>query len=178
LNIRIFGGVFSDLYHYYTTFKDSVEESKSATIQHKLDSLFNYTGERESVEKFKEIMQEYTEDNTILKDLRESYKDIHDNEERATKIDEKQFRIAEIKERIDEWLKEYHNTGNKEVLTMAIETHVNELLPEIRNLRFLLNEITEVIEIKDKKVLFQLKNQLQKLDYTFGEPPKVEKFLE
>jgi hypothetical protein len=61
---------------------------------------------------------------------------------------------------------------------MAIETHVNELLPEIRNLRFLLNEVTEVIEIKDKKVLLQFKNQLQKLDYTFNEPPKVEKFVE
>ena len=178
LNIRVFGGIFSDLYHYYTSFKDSVEDSKSATIQHKLDSLFDYTEERESVIRFKKIMKEYTEDNTILNEVRENYNEIHNNEERATKIDQKQFRIAEIKERIDDWLKEYHNTGNREILTMAIETHVNELLPEIRNLRFLLNEINEVIEIKDKKVLFQFKNQLQKLDYTFNEPPKVEKFLE
>jgi len=187
LNIRIFAGVFSDLYYFLTTFQASVEESKSNMIQHKLDSLFNYVKEADSIARFKEIMDVYNGDNEIVRDIREDYNNIYNNKEREEKITEKRYEIESAKSKINEWLDEYRSTGNREVLTTAMEFYANELLPEVRNLRFLVNEINEVNILKssnkkgyleEKRLLFQLKNQLSKIDYTFGEDPKVEKFIQ
>jgi len=177
LNIRIFAGIFSDLYIFLTGFKDIIEESKSETIQQKLDSLFNYTTEQESIHRFKKIMKEYSEDNTVFKELQEKYEEIYENKERSDKIIEKQQYIEELKARINDWTKEYGVSGNHSILNHAMESYSNDLLPEIRNLRYLLNEINEVDVLDDKRILFQKQNQLTKIDYTFNDPPKVEKFI-
>jgi len=186
LNIRIFAGIYSDLYYYLTSFHDSVEELKSSTIQHKLDSLFNYVDEKSSIQRFKEIMEEYTQENEILKDIKYEYNHIYNNEERMEKIMEKQLHIEMLKSEINEWLNEYANTGNRTVLTTAIQSYVDELSTEIRNLQYLKNEINEVniLETSNTKnfleghrILFQKSNQILKMDYTFGEPAKVEKFI-
>jgi len=187
LNIRIFAGVFSDLYYYLTMFQDLVEESKSNMIQHKLDSLFNYIKEEDSIARFKEIMEVYNGDNEIVRDIKEHYNNIYNNKEREEKIAEKKYEIESAKSKINEWLDEYRSTGNQEILTTAMEFYANELLPEIQNLRFLVNEINEVNilessnkkgNLEGKRILFQLQNQLSKIDYTFGEDAKVEKFIE
>jgi len=186
LNIRIFAGVFSDLYYYLRTFQESIEESKSNMIQHKLDSLFNYVTEADSIARFKEIMDVYNGDTEIVRDILEDYNNIYNNKEREEKITEKRYEIESAKSKINEWLDEYRSTGNREVLTIAMQFYANELLPEIRNLRFLVNEINEVIFessnksglLEGKRILFQTQNQLSKIDYTFGEDAKVEKFIE
>jgi hypothetical protein len=186
LNIRIFAGVFSDLYYYYRTLQNSIEYSKSEMIQHKLDSIFNYVKEEDSIKRFKEIMADYNGDNEILREIKEDYNNIYNNKEREEKITEKKYEIESSKSKVKEWLEKYSKTGNREVLTTAMEFYVNELLPEIRNLRFLLNEINEmnILEntnkggrLEGKRILFQEQNQLSKIDYTFGEPAKVEKFM-
>lgn len=177
LNIRIFGGLFSDLYYYLTIFKNSIEETKSITIQQKLDSIFNYTSENDSIIEFKKIIKDYSEENAIFKDLDEKYKEIYENSERNEKIEEKKLHIEELKARINEMVIEYSKTGNHKVLNIAMQLYANELLPEIRNLRYLLNEINDVIVSGNKRILFQRQNQLTKLDYTMDDPPKVEKFI-
>jgi len=178
LNIKRFAGLFSDLYYYLTVFKGQVEEFKSEIIQQKLDSLFNYIGEGNAKKNFDKIMEDYSTDNTILKNVTDNYNDIYENEERREKIREKQFLIDEKKSMIHDWIQEYAGSGNSIILRQAMETYVNELMPEIRNLRFLLNEINEVIGTGDKRILFQKSVQLQKLDFTFNETPKVERFIE
>jgi len=187
LNIRIFAGIFSDLYLYLRKFQESVEESKSNMIQHKLDSLFNYVKEADSIARFKEIMEDYNGDNEVVRDITIDYNNIYNNKEREEKITEKKYEIESAKSKINEWLEEYGETGNREILTTAMEFYVNNLLPEIQNLRFLLNEINEVniLESSNKKglfegkrILFQAQNQLSKMDYTFSEEAKVEKFIE
>jgi hypothetical protein len=55
---------------------------------------------------------------------------------------------------------------------------VNELIPEIRNLRMLKYEIMEMDENEDTRmsVLVQKDVSLAKLDYSYGEPSEVLKF--
>lgn len=180
LNIKIFAGYFSDLYSYYTLFKEDIEDNKENIIKHKLDTLFNYTREKEAVELFKKEMKNYSENNVLLKELSSKYNELYGNEERSMKIIEKRFQIDEINANIEKLLKEYNSTGNREILNMAINIHVNELLPETRNLRYLLFELTEMDILEKNRenihILVQNKNRLQKMDYTFNEPAKVIKF--
>jgi hypothetical protein len=177
LNIRIFAGVFSDIYHYLRTFHDAVEDSKSATIQHKLDSLFNYVDEKTAVKIFKETLEEYTTDNTILKEVTREYNNIYENEERTENQRKKHYEVEEIKSKTRDLLKEYSETGIRSVLTAAMELYANELQPAIQNFRYLKNEIMEVNILDNKRILFQNSIELSKMDYTFNEPSKVERFI-
>lgn len=180
LNIKIFAGYFSDLYSYYKMFKEDIEENKENIIKHKLNTLFNYTKEKEAVEFFKKEMKTYSENNVLLKELSNKYNELYTTDEKNAKIMEKRVQIDEINANIEKWLKEYNSTGNREFLTMAVSTHVNELLPEMRNLRYLLFELTEMDVLEKNRenihVLVQKKNMLQKMDYTFNDPAKVIKF--
>ena len=180
LNIKIFAGYFSNLYSYYTLFKYDTEENKENIIKHKLDTLFNYTGEKTAVQLFKNEMNTYSKNNILLKELSNKYNELYGSEERSNKITEKRYQIDEINVTIQNLLKEYNSTGNREVLNLAISTHINELLPETRNLRYLLFELTEmdVFEKNREQIHFlvQKKNMLQKMDYTFNDPAKVIKF--
>ena len=177
LNIRIFAGIFSDLYYYLRTFHNEVEDSKSTTIQNKLDSLFNYVDEKTAVKIFKETLEEYTTDNTILKEVTDEYKNIYENQERAESQRKKQYEVEEVKSKINDLLKEYSETGIHSVLTAAMELYANDLHPAIQNLRYLTNEIMEVNMVDNKRILFQNSIQLSKMDYTFNEAAKVERFI-
>lgn len=177
LNIKIFAGLFSDLYYYLTVFKESVEYSKSDIIQNKLDSLFNYMDEVNAKNIFKKTMDDYSDDNGILKNLLDNYNDIYENKERSEKIKEKQFIIDQKKSIVNDLINQYAGNGIQSVLNQAMESYATELLPEVRNIRFLLNEINEVILRGEKRILFQKIVQLQKLDYTMNDPAKIERFI-
>lgn len=62
-------------------------------------------------------------------------------------------------------------------LNEAIRTHIDDLLPTTRNLRYLVFELCEMELMKVGKeeihVLIQKPNKIQKMDYTFNEPAKV-----
>jgi hypothetical protein len=179
LNIKIFAGYFSDLYAYYTLFKNDIEENKENIIKHKLDVLFNYVDERDAVALFKKEMKAYTKNNILLKELTQTYMRLYSNDERTMKIAEKKTAIDEINSTIENLLNEYKSTNNHEVLKLAIHTHVNELLPETRNLRYLMYELCEMdmlLKRDNTRILIQKPNSLQKIDYTFNEPAKVIKF--
>jgi hypothetical protein len=85
-------------------------------------------------------------------------------------------------------LDEYKKTDNKETLRNAVEIQVNELIPEMENLRRLKYEWTDV-EITEKYTggfgrntiernnrLVQRDIVLSKNDYTFGGIPEIINF--
>jgi len=84
-------------------------------------------------------------------------------------------------------LKEYEETENKEILKSAVYIQIKDLLPEIKNLRLLSNELMEmnydvviaggfgVLPLMNY-YLFKNEVALSKNDFTFGEPPRVLQF--
>jgi len=177
LNIKIFAGYFSNLYAYYKLFKEELEHNKSEIIKQKLDTLFNYVDEKKSVELFKKEMKEYSDNNILLKEISQSYHNIYHNEEINEKIMEQRREIDSINSKIEKLLKEYNSSNNRLYLNEAIHTHIDELLPTTRNLRYLIFELCEMEFVKQGKeeihVLIQKPNKIQKMDYTFNEPAKV-----
>ena len=181
LNIKIFAGFFSNLFEYYKLYKDEVEENKSQIIKQKLNTLFNYIDEKRSVELFKKEMKDYTDNNILLKEIMREYNDIHSNEERENRIVEKNREIDETNSKIEKLLLEYKKTENRELLNVAIRTHIDELLPATRALGYLMFELCEMevmVQAKEKiHIVIQKPNRIQTVDYTFNEPAKVVKFV-
>jgi len=176
MDIDIYAGEYNSIHDAIDAFKEGITMNKENIIKMKLDTLFGYTQEDDSIQKFKEEMDEYTENNMILKQIKDKYTDLYDNPHTIEKISDKKKQLFEIHERILALYKEYRETENPDILKMAMHIHTTEYLPEIKNLRIMKYEIMDIVENEDEYFLFQRPIGIHKQNFTFGEHPRVIKF--
>ena len=182
LNIKIYAGKFDSINDEIVFLNYLVENVKENIIRLKMDALFNYTDEKKAAAKFKEEFENYNETNFLFGEVKRKYEELHFNDEKNDKIKAKEADIDKLKEDIARFLKEYSVTGNRLILEQALVKHIKELIPETNSGRYLKYGTMEVVESEPEKfrtlyTLFQKDVALNKLDFTFGEPPRVAKFV-
>lgn len=180
LDIVIFNGDYSTLEYALQLFKDEVDSAKDTIIEQKLNTLFNYVSEEESVKLFKQEIQAYTENSDIYKMMLDNYNNVYNNSQKRESIIKKLGDIFRLIETNRELLVEYNKTQNPEILKTAMDIQVKEITPEIRNLRMLKHEIMEMdvehVGYHDEHILIRYPMTLDKIEYLTGEPPRVQKF--
>jgi hypothetical protein len=189
LNIHLYRGGFSYEESLLYLFKEQVDVLKEKIIQQKLNTLFSYVSEKESALVFKKELEDYNFDSAMYKTLLENHDELYFNPQRKQLVSEKIERVYEIIESIKTFIEEYKTNGNKETLRDAVRMQIRELIPEIENLRRLKHDVTEVdvaIEeggnfanptISAISSLVQKDVHLSKLDFNFGEPSRVIKYV-
>jgi hypothetical protein len=153
--------------------KDEIENFKDAIIRQKLDTLFNYIDESESIARFKKEIEGFNKINILYKELNDKNNELFHNRDKKDKIDKKESDIFVLIEKIRVLLMEYKKEDNKEILKTAVQMQIEELLPEVRNLRMLQYEILEM----EEGYLIKHPIVLSKTETTFNEPPRVVKFI-
>jgi len=176
LDIQIFAGEYGLLDRFIGSLQENIQDKKQDIIKQKLDTLFNYIGEREAIALFKEQLEEYTEVNTFLKELIHEYTMLNFNEERKEKIQKKMEHISTVQERFNDLIEKYNQTDNRELLKDAMTVYINDIKPEMENLQLMKYETMEINKEESDYVMFQKAYRLDKLDFTFGSYPKVLKF--
>lgn len=176
LDIKIFAGEFGSLDKFLSSFQEDIQDKKQDIIKQKLDTLFNYIGEREAISLFKEKLEEYTEVNTFLKSLIEEYTMLNFNEERKEKVQKKLAHIGLVQERFNDLIEKYNETDNRELLKDAMTVYISDIKPEMDNLQIMKYETMEINKQGNDYILFQKEYRLDKLDFTFSSYPKVLKF--
>lgn len=177
LDIQIYtGSTVASLAYMLNVYMEDNLEIKDAIIRQKLDTLFNYTSEEESVKKFKTELEAYTANSKLFKELFDKQNEIYHSEDKQKLLDKKVEEIFRLNERIAELLKQFEKTQNKEFLQTVVTMQVRELLPETRNLRMLKYGVMEMNKKEEEYTLFQYPVELSKIDYYFGEPARVIKF--
>ena len=181
LNIKIYAGKFDSINDEIVFLHGLVENAKENIIRLKMDALFNYTDEKKAAIKFKTEFENYNETNFLFDEVKKKYEEMHFNTETIDKIKVKQIDIDKQKEDIARFLQEYKETGTKNILEQAMTKHIKELIPETKSGRYLKYGIMEVGETEPEKfrtlyTLFQKDVAIHKMDFTFGEPPRVVKF--
>ena len=156
--------------------KQFLEDIKNDIIQQKLDTIFEYITTKKSAELFKKSMDDYNEFNKDFTELKENYDNTFKDPMRESLIHRKREQIFKIIESMKVLLNEYQNINNRGLLKTAVELQVNELNPEIANLRILKNEINEVLMEEELNILHQRYTNLYKKENIIGEP-KVVKFV-
>jgi hypothetical protein len=154
------------------TFKDALDDTKDRIIKLKMDTLFNYVSESTSAKLFKKKMEDFNKDSKIYKDELDRYNDLFENTHRKELYSAKMETIYELQKSIRVLLAEYANTGDKNVLTIAVTTYKDDLIPEVENLRRLKYDIMEM----NDNTLFQSEVALSRCEYLYGESPSVVKF--
>jgi len=177
LDIQIYtGSTVATLAYMLNVYMEDNLEIKDAIIRQKLDTLFNYTSEEDSVKKFKTELEAYTANSKSFKELLDKQNEIYHSEDKQRLIYKKTEEIFRLNERIAELLKEFQKTQNKEILETVVTMQVRELLPETRNLRMLKYGVMEINKTEEEYTLFQYPVELSMIDYYFGEPARVIKF--
>jgi len=121
-------------------------------------------------------MDDYNEFNKDFTELKENYDNTFKDPIRESLINRKREQIFKIIESMKVLLNEYQNINNRGLLKTAVELQVNELNPEIANLRILKNEINEVLMEEELNILHQRYTNLYKKENIIGEA-KVVKFV-
>jgi hypothetical protein len=178
LNIKIYKGIMMNFEEVLYLFKDEVEKLKDTIIKQKLDTIFNYLSEKESIEQFKKNITQYNYQSSEYSELLDKYNEYYKNPVSKEMILKKTDDIYRLIGAIGELLEEYNRTNNKEILKRIVEIETQELYPETHNLRMLKYKIMEVFfQDKEKKdILFQKTIGLGDYDYSVGEVPRVIKF--
>jgi hypothetical protein len=180
LDITIFNGEFSTLEYAVNLFKEEIDDLKDTIIHQKLDTLFNYVSEEESVKLFKTELQNYTETSEIYKNILNTYNHVYNNDQKKEQITKKLGEVFKLIEYNRELLAEYNKTQNTEILKTVMELQIKEIAPEIRNLRILKHEIMEMdSEYSGNSTQHKMVRHpitLEKMEFLTGEPPRVLKF--
>lgn len=185
LNIDLYRGGFTNEEYLVYLFREQVADLKEIIMKQKLDILFSYKSDATVAQQFKKELENYNTDSSIYKQLLANHDTLYYNPERQEQIIEKMEKIEAIKTKLTTMISEYQESGNTQLLKDAMTVQIQNLQPEIENLRRLKQDIMEMDnsipvggnEMKDLVCnLIQRPIALYKTEYTFGEPSRVVKY--
>jgi hypothetical protein len=185
LHIELYRGAFTNEEYLVYLFREQVDDLKETIMKQKLDILFSYKSDTTVAQQFKKELERYNTDSAIYKQLLTNHDDLYYNSERQEKVIEKMEKIDAIKMKLTTMIGEYEQSGNIQLLKDAIVLQIQNLQPEIENLRRLKQDIMEMDnsipvggnEMKDLLCsLIQKQVALYKMEYTFGESSRVVKY--
>jgi hypothetical protein len=154
-----------------------MDKKKEAIIKQKMDTLFNYISEKDSVKQFKVELEEYATDSKMYADLIKKRDELHHNVETELAIRKDTKEMYRLVDEIKHNIKEYEKTKNKETLRYSVGLYKNELTPILQHLRLKKYGIMETdVSAEGETRLVQYKIPLHKMDFTFGEPARVIKY--
>ena len=184
LRIEIFKGRFEsdDKFAKYT--HELLLENKEEIIRQKMDVLFNYASEDETVAKFKDLLEKYNLYAFLHKTDMEIRDDKRFNMHKQELIKTKLKRLEEIKANMNVHMEDYDTTGNMDSIHSAMDIYIREYMPEINNLRMLRHSVMEmVIPSTDTtgpetriRILNQSAASMRQLETLHGEVPRIIKF--
>jgi len=182
LKIEIFKGRFEsdDQFAKYTA--KSLNDTKDKIIRQKMDVLFNYASEQETVTKFKDLIEEYNLFAFLHKTDLEMREDKRFNVHKRELIKSKIKRLADIKAAMNTHMEEYESSENRDELNAAMDIYIREYMPEVNNLRLMRYNVMEMVVPGTEtetpvRALNQGAASLRQLETLHGEVPKVLKFI-
>jgi Leucine-rich repeat (LRR) protein len=177
LHIQLFTSDFYRMDELLQSYREIVEESKENIIRLKLDTLFNYTSEKVSTDKFKKELHKYNEATALYANFMEEYEEVYRNKSRAELISRKTQEIQEILEHLAEMRQEYDKEQSPKLLTSLVETYIDDIMPKVEYLRQTRFPVMEMVEdARGHLHLTQREVPITKYDYAYTEMPKVIKF--
>jgi hypothetical protein len=180
LNINIVSSTYFTYETEITSQEKEIDNLKMEIIKEKYDIMFGYTDEETGINNFirssnilkdsTELLGGIIEKNILTNDNPEK----HELLKKTTDIFGSEY-ILQFKQMI----KQYHETGNTQILNEAVKFYLNEMLPrvkEIEGLKYENNFVEYNLDNGEYK-LFQRKNSLQNLEYALDTNTKVVSFV-
>jgi len=146
LDIQISTGTWYKLHDEIYTMKVAADDARSNIIQCKLDNLFGYASNAETMACYTQKKDEYDFLSGVLKKMEDAYEDRFHN--RGVQSDLKRLTdetFVHIEE-IGNHLKEYRETGKYNHMKDAMQLYIDHLLPSRNRMHRLNNNTMEIVQ--------------------------------
>ena len=135
LNIEVNRGNFEDISTTYNFLTNESESIKQNIIRTKLDLLFNYTSEEETITKFDELREEYKSIETAIMEMQEQFEQVILGKKNTEEIIEAKQNLYDYKKELSDLAKQYADSGNEALIQEMIEVYIGKIRPEAEKLR-------------------------------------------
>jgi hypothetical protein len=168
LNLRVNAGFYANINYLMDVTQDDMQEKRANIIRLKMDTLFNYMTESESAKRFKQDLETYQSDDAMFNTYKDYAENMVNDPIKARLVKKKTQEIYRVLHEVRQMLEEYNKTGDKMVLSDAVEKQVKELHTEIdalRNLKYPVMEMVDDPDMSGVKCLRQTHYNPDLLDY-------------
>jgi|TARA_B110000285_G_C15124647_1_gene619385 hypothetical protein len=186
LNIQLYNGIFYYYQDLLNLFEEPVEDLKKEIIRNKLDNIFGYIDDEESKHIHDTKMTEYDTDSKTHQEILDKYNEVFNNEDKKEELIQKKKELFVLIEQNKEFLEEYKENQNKELLKQVVVNNKNNISRISKIIQNLENEIIEVNYYKEGYYednrsqeiykLFQYPISLTNIEMNWYEPQNVIKF--
>ena len=183
LRIEIYRGEFESDDKMLEDIKTELLDVKEQIIRQKMDVLFNYASEDETVAKFKDLIEDYNLYAYLYKTDTDKREEKRFNIHKRELIKAKLKLLNELKTTMNMHMEEYEASGNRDSIHSAMDIYVREFMSEMNNLRLLKYSVMEMItplSETDKPTMDRKLNQsavsMRQVETLNGEVPRVLKF--
>lgn len=154
--------------------KDSIKDQREI-MQTKLNLLFQYATEEETVEKFKVLQKQFVDDEKLYKFFKAKYIDILFNRHNSPVLEEKQKEFYRLLQQFKEYLKSYEAGAQVGFINDAIELYIHQILPLVTEIRNLTYKYSSVIYNENDNTwhLVEEPYTIEDLEVSVGEKPKI-----
>lgn len=164
--IDLYRGAFWTTQNTVASLSDVILDIKETVITTKLSSIFKYKTEKDAIEKFNELMEEYNDFNQFYNEVKTTYDKQFRDPVREQLYKRKLEQVYKLIAAIKLIMKQYEEEGNTILLQTAVRMQIEELNPEIENLRRLKYEVMEM----NGNVLTQMYSSIQNASFSNKEP--------
>ena len=154
----------------YELYKD---QDQTNIIKTKLNLLFNFLTEEETIKKFEEYKINFMEMNKIYNSLLTDYLLIIDNPTLKMNLNEGLISLYENVEELKDIHKEYNKDNKSEFLRDMVELYINKIHPNAERNRHLQFNYNSIEEKENTFCLVQKPYTLEQIEINFGENPKI-----
>jgi len=158
LNMKLYRGNCWETKNSIHTSIDMLKDLQEKIISIKLSSIFKFVGESDAIQDFNNAIEEYNDFNQLYMSIKETYDKQMKDPVREQLIERKTEQVYQLISAIKTLIKQYAEEGNTVLLQTAVRMQIEELNPEILNLRRLKYEMMEM----DGNTLIQMYSSIQK----------------
>ena len=173
LNIQIQLGMYDAKYNLIKEYQDYKDQDQTNIIKTKLNLLFNYTTEDETIKKFEEYKNSFMEMNKIYNSLLTDYLLITDNPIRKMNLNDGIISLYENVQELKTINDNYNKNTKPEYIRDMTELYIHKIHPNAernRNLKYNNNSIEEK---DDKYYLSQQPYTFEQIEINYGDMPKI-----
>lgn len=175
LDIEIQLGQYDTKYNVIQSQKNFRDEDQLNIIKTKLNLLFNFTTEQETIARFEELKEPFLDINKIYNSLLIDYLSIVENPTRQMNLNDGIISLYENIEELKRIYNEYKKDSKPEYIRDMVELYINKIQPNAernRNLRYSYNSIYK----EDNVIhLVQKPYTIEQIEINLGEKEKIVK---
>lgn len=178
-HIKLQRAKYELLTNYNNSLQNEIIEKKHEIILNKLNFLYGYENEKNTLVKFNEIKSNFMK---ILKDfefINEKYIEIVNNSVKDKMIQDKKTQLFIMIEDFKKYIKQYQEENDNSFLKEATELYINYIKPieiELMNIKYPLNQIIKE-DINKEESIYKLDQQrytIKQLNYPIlGQTNKI-----